>query len=72
MMRHIRKAMKRDGQMLIVEYKAENLDSRVQPLHKMSEVEIMQEIPALGFRLDRVIDLVPSQHIFVFKKTEVD
>jgi len=72
MMRHIRNAMKRDGQMLIVEYKAETLDSRVQPLHKMSEVEIMEEIPALGFRLDRVIDIVPSQHIFVFKKTEID
>ena len=71
-MRHIRKAMKRDGQMLIVEYKAENLDSRVQPLHRMSETEIMEEISALGFRRDRVIDLVPSQHIFVFKKTEVD
>ncbi len=72
MMRHIRKAMKRDGQMLFVEYKAETLDSRVQPLHRMSEVEIMEEIPALGFRLDRVIDIVPSQHIFVFKKTEID
>ncbi|MCH7750218.1 MAG: methyltransferase domain-containing protein [Acidobacteria bacterium] len=72
MMRHIRKAMKRDGQMLIVEYKAETLDSRVQPLHRMSEAEIMEEIPALGFRLDRVIDIIPSQHVFVFKKTEVD
>ncbi len=72
MMRHIRNAMKRDGQMLIVEYKAETLDSRVQPLHKRSEAEIMEEIPALGFRRDRVIDIVPSQHIFVFKKTEVN
>ncbi len=72
MMRHVRKAMKSDGQMLIVEYKAETLNSRVEPLHKMSEVEIMKEIPALGFRRDRVIDIVPSQHVFVFKKTEVD
>ncbi len=72
MMRHIRQAMKDDGQMLIVEYKAETLNSRVDPLHKMSEAEIMEEIPALGFRRDRVIDIVPSQHIFVFKKTEVN
>jgi precorrin-6B methylase 2 len=71
MMRHVRNAMKRDGQMLIVEYKAEDLSSRVQPLHKMSEAEIMEKIPALGFRLDRVIDIIPSQHVFVFKKTEV-
>ena len=72
MMRHVHKAMKRDGQMLIVEYKAETLDSRVEPLHKMSEAEIMKEIPALGFRLDRVIDIIPSQHVFVFKRAEVD
>ncbi len=72
MMRHVRNAMKHDGQMLIVEYKAETLNSRVEPLHKMSEAEIMQEISALGFRRDRVIDIIPSQHVFVFKKTEVD
>ncbi len=72
MMCHVRKAMKRDGQLLIVEYKAEISDSRVQPLHKMSEAEIMKEFPALGFRCDRVIDLVPSQHVFVFKKTEAE
>ncbi len=71
MMRHVRNAMKDDGQMLIVEYKAEDLSSRVQPLHKMSESEIMEEIPALGFRRDRVIDIIPSQHVFVFKKSEV-
>ena len=72
MMRHLRRAMKRNAQMLIVEYKAENPDSWVDPLHKMSEAEIMQELPALGFRRDRVIDIIPSQHVFVFKKTEAD
>ena len=72
MMRHVRKAMKRNGQMLIVEYKAETPTSRVDPLHSMSEAEIMKEIPALGFRRDRAIDSVPSQHVFVFKKTEAD
>ena len=72
MMRHIRNAMKPDGQMLIVEYKAEDLSSRVAPLHKMSEAEIMTEISALGFRRVRVIDIIPTQHVFVFKKTGVD
>jgi hypothetical protein len=72
MMRHVRNAMKYDAQMLIVEYKSEDLDSRVAPLHKMSEAQIMEDIPALGFRRDRVIDIVPSQHVFVFKKTEVN
>ena len=72
MMRHVHTAMKRDAQMLVVEYKAETADSRVAPLHKMSEAEMMKEIPALGFRRDRVIDIIPSQHVFVFKKAEAD
>ena len=63
--------MTRDGQMLMVEYKAETPDSRVDPLHRMSEAEIMDEIPALGFRRHSVIDIIPSQHVFVFKKTAI-
>ncbi len=72
MMLKVHKAMKQDGQMLIVEYKAEDLSSRVAPLHKMSEAEIMKEIQALGFTRDRVIDIIPSQHVFIFKKTAVN
>ena len=72
MMRHVRRAMKPDGQMLVVEYKAETPESRVAPLHKMREAEIMKEMRALGFRRDRVIDIIASQHVFVFKKTEAD
>ena len=72
MMRHVRTAMKRDGQMLMVEYKTETPDSRVDSLHRMSEAEIMDEIPALGFRRHSVIDIIPSQHVFVFKKTETN
>ena len=72
MMRHVRDAMKRDGRMVVVEYKAEDPESRVQPLHKMSEAEILQDMRTLGFRRVSVIDIVPSQHVFVFKKTEDD
>ena len=72
MMRHIRAAMKHEARMLVVEYKAEDPDSRVEPLHKMSEARIVAEISAQGFRLERVIDIVPSQHVFVFRKTEAD
>jgi len=61
-----------DGRLLVVEYKAEDPDSRVEPLHKMSEARIVAEISAQGFRLERVIDIVPSQHVFVFRKTEAD
>jgi cyclopropane fatty-acyl-phospholipid synthase-like methyltransferase len=68
MMHHIYTAMKQDARMLIVEYKAEDPDSRVSPAHKMRATDILGEISGFGFRLDRVIDMIPTQHVFVFKK----
>jgi precorrin-6B methylase 2 len=69
MMRHIRRAMKPGARLLLVEYRSEDPDSRVTPLHKMSEADIMKEIPPFGFERAQIIDIVPSQHVFVFTKT---
>jgi ubiquinone/menaquinone biosynthesis C-methylase UbiE len=68
MMHHIYTAMKQDARMLIVEYKAEDPNSRVSPAHKMRAADILREISGFGFRLDKFIDLIPTQHVFVFKK----
>lgn len=68
MMQHIYTAMKPDAQMLIVEYKAEDPNSHVSPAHKMRATDILREVSGFGFRLDKVIDMIPTQHVFVFKK----
>ena len=68
MMHHIYTAMKQDAHMLIVEYKAEDTNSHVSPAHKMRAVDILREISGFGFMLDKVIDTIPTQHVFVFKK----
>jgi tRNA A58 N-methylase Trm61 len=68
MMHHIHTAMKQDARMLIVEYKAEDPDSHVSPAHKMRATDILSEISGFGFRLDKVVDMIPTQHVFIFKK----
>ncbi len=68
MMHHIYAAMKPDARMLLVEYKAEDPNSRVSPAHKMSATDILREVSGFGFRLDRVVDMIPTQHVFIFKK----
>lgn len=68
MMHHIYTAMKPDAQMLIVEYKAEDPNSRVSPAHKMRATDILGEISGFGFRPDKVIDMIPTQHVFIFRK----
>lgn len=69
MMRHIYRAMKPDARMLLVEYKAEDPDSRVTPPHKMAEKDILAELSAFGFRRYKVVDIIPAQHVFIFKKS---
>jgi precorrin-6B methylase 2 len=68
MMHHIYTAMKPNAQMLIVEYKAEDPNSRVAPAHKMRAADILREISGFGFTVYRVVDIIPTQHVFVFRK----
>jgi cyclopropane fatty-acyl-phospholipid synthase-like methyltransferase len=68
MMHHIYTAMKPDARMLIVEYKAEDPNSRVSGAHKMRAADILREISGDGFKLDKAVDMIPTQHVFIFKK----
>jgi len=68
MMHHIYAAMKPEARMLVVEYKAEDPNSRVSPAHKMTAADILKEISGFGFRLDKTIDMIPTQHVFIFRK----
>ena len=38
------------------------------PINKMSVVEVKTEVEAEGYRLDKVIETLPRQHIIIFKK----
>ena len=70
MMRHIYDAMTRDARLLLVEYKAEDTSSQVDRAHRMSEIEILSEMSALGFSRVKVVDMIPAQHDFVFAKDD--
>ena len=62
----IRRALKPDGRLVIVEYAKENKLAPASPLHTMSFDEIREEIEPIGFDLDRILDFLPVQHGLVF------
>ncbi|WP_266204573.1 class I SAM-dependent methyltransferase [Pontibacter kalidii] len=64
----IRRALKPDGELLLLEYRAEDPDVRVKELHKMSVRQITKELGANGFELQRQEDFLPRQHFLVFRK----
>lgn len=68
MLRHIRDSLKPEGRMVLLEYRAEDPAVPILPLHKMTVDQVKAEIEPEGFRLDKVIEALPRQHILVFKR----
>ncbi|HLK68937.1 MAG TPA: class I SAM-dependent methyltransferase [Bryobacteraceae bacterium] len=68
MLRHIRDSMKPDGRMVLLEYRAEDPAVPIRPEHKMTVEQAKSEVEPEGFRLDRVLETLPRQHILIFRK----
>ncbi len=70
MLAAMRRALKPDGRIALVEFRTEDPDVPILRLHKMSKAQIMKEYPPNGFRLDSEFDELPWQHLMFFKKDD--
>ncbi|PYR50275.1 MAG: SAM-dependent methyltransferase [Acidobacteria bacterium] len=68
MLRRMREALKPDGRLVLLEYRKEDPSIPIRPEHKMTVAEAKMEVEAEGFRLTRVDELLPRQHILIFTK----
>jgi ubiquinone/menaquinone biosynthesis C-methylase UbiE len=68
MLQHIRAALKPDGRLILLEYRKEDPAIPIRPEHKMSVTEVKAEVEAEGYKLDKVIETLPRQHIIIFRK----
>ena len=66
MLRSIRGALKTDGRLVLIEYRAEDPAIPIAPTHRLSVNDARAEIEREGFTLVQVIDALPRQHIIVF------
>ncbi len=64
-LRRLRQALKRDGRLVLLEFRKEDPRVPILDVHKMSVAEVRQELEAEGFRLSVVLDDLPWQHILV-------
>jgi putative heme-binding domain-containing protein len=62
----VRRSLKENGRLIVLEYSKENPHSPVSAPHSMSIDEIRSEIEPAGFQLDRVLDFLPMQHGLIF------
>ncbi len=66
-MEHVRRSLKPDGRVAIIEYRKEDPNIPISPLHKMTIAEVRAELEPVGFRLAEVLDFLPAQHILIFQ-----
>jgi ubiquinone/menaquinone biosynthesis C-methylase UbiE len=62
----LRRSLKPDGELVLIEYRKEDPGLPIAPTHRMSVAEVRMEVEAEGFRFDRLISELPRQHIFLF------
>jgi len=65
-------ALKPGGQLILIEYRAEDSRVPIKPLHKMSEQQAIEEMRAIGLKHLRTEDFLPQQHFLVFEKPSQD
>jgi precorrin-6B methylase 2 len=63
----IRKSLKKDGQLLLIEYKGEDPKVAIRPLHKTTVAQLTKELGANGFNISYVGKFMPIQHFLLFK-----
>jgi len=68
MLQRIRESLKDDGRLVLLEYRKEDPHIPIRSEHKMSVQEAKTEVEADGFRLDKVLNDLPRQHILIFVK----
>jgi hypothetical protein len=70
MLRSIRRSLKGDGRLVLVEYRLEDRSLPIADTHRMSAANAQTEIEAEGFVFDRGVAGLPRQHILVFRKSQ--
>ena len=68
-LRHLRNALKADGRLVLLEYRAEDPAVPIRPEHKMTKAQVKLEIEPEGFVLSKIYDDLPRQHLIVFTKS---
>ena len=68
MINSIKNALKPNGELFLIEYRAEDLKVPIKRIHKMTEEQAVKEMKAAGLVLKRNIDNLPWQHCMVFIK----
>jgi|GEM_PF-325834 len=67
-MEYVRRSLKPDGRLVVIEYRKEDPNIPIHPLHKMTVDEVRAELEPMGFEFEELKSFLPTQHIIIFKR----
>ena len=65
----MKKSLKENGSIVLIEFRAEDPKVPIKPLHKMSVDQISKEMNFVGMKLFQNIQKLPRQHMLFFKRS---
>ena len=68
MMTAIAQALKPQGRVALVEYRAEDPRVFIKPHHKMSQSQVRKEMAAVGLTWKETQTMLPQQHLMIFSR----
>ncbi len=68
MIASIKKALRADGKIYLIEYRGEDATVPIKKVHKMTQKQGVKELEAAGFMLEKNSSNLPWQHCMVFVK----
>ena len=70
MTRAMIRALKPGGRLVFVEYRGEDPEVPIKPLHKMTVAQVRKEMSVHPIAFEQTITKLPRQHIIVFRKRQ--
>ena len=64
------RALKPGGRLVLIEYRGEDPEVPIKPLHKMTQEQARLEMAAIGLEWERLDSALPQQHMLFFRKPE--
>ncbi len=68
MLQAIKRSLKSDGAILLLEFRAEDASIAIKPHHKMTMLQASKEMEANGFKLVYDGEFLPIQHFLLYRK----
>ncbi|HUY31360.1 MAG TPA: class I SAM-dependent methyltransferase [Pirellulales bacterium] len=72
MLRAMRKALKPDGRLVLVEFRLEDPSVPIKLEHKMSKEQVKKELLPNGYKLVEEFDKLPWQHVMFFQPDDAE